>query len=57
MTHLVMLVIFHVNVITCQIFNFPHMLINIICKNIVNFFQKFEVGYIQTCRPLESNTM
>ncbi len=30
---------------------------NIICKNIVNFFQKFEVGYTQTCTPLESSTM
>jgi hypothetical protein len=27
------------------------------CKNIVKIFQKFEVGYIQTCTSLESNTM
>jgi len=30
---------------------------NIICKNIVKIFQKFEVGYTQTCTPLESSTM
>jgi hypothetical protein len=26
-------------------------------KNIMNFFQKFEVGYIQTCTSLENNTI
>ncbi len=30
---------------------------NIICKNIVKIFRKFEVGYTQTCTPLESSTM
>jgi hypothetical protein len=35
----------------------PKLYFNIICKNIVNFFWKFEVGYIQTCTSLESNTM
>jgi hypothetical protein len=35
----------------------PRLYSNIICKNVVNFFQNFEVGYIQTCTPLESNTM
>jgi hypothetical protein len=30
---------------------------NIICKNIVKCFQKFDVGYIQTCTFLKSNTM
>jgi hypothetical protein len=30
---------------------------NIICKNIMKIFQKFEVGYIQTCTLLESSTM
>jgi len=30
---------------------------NIICKNIVKIFQKFEVGYIQTCTSLESSIM
>ncbi len=30
---------------------------NIICKNIVKIFQKFEVGYTQTCTSLESNIM
>ncbi len=38
--------------------NLLHMLYsNIICKNIVKLFQKFEVGYTQTCTSLESNTM
>ncbi len=31
----------------------PKLYFNIICKNIVNFFQKVEVGYIQTCTSLE----
>jgi hypothetical protein len=26
-------------------------------QNIVKFFQKFEVGYIQICTPLEKYTM
>jgi len=30
---------------------------NIICKNIVKIFQKFEVGYTQTCTSLESSIM
>ncbi len=30
---------------------------NIICENLVKIFQKFEVGYTQTCTSLESNTM
>jgi hypothetical protein len=30
---------------------------NIICKNIVKIFQKFNVGCIQTCTSLESSTM
>jgi len=30
---------------------------NITCKNIVKIFQKFEVGYIQTCTLLESSIM
>jgi hypothetical protein len=30
---------------------------NIIWKSIVKFFQNFDVGYIQTCTSLESNTM
>jgi hypothetical protein len=29
---------------------------NIICKNIVKIFQKFEVRYTQTCTSLESST-
>jgi len=35
----------------------PRLYSNIICKNIVKLFQKFEMGYIQTCTPLESNIM
>jgi hypothetical protein len=35
----------------------PKFYSNIICKNNVNFFQKFEVGYTQTCTSLESSTM
>jgi hypothetical protein len=31
--------------------------INIICKNIMKFFQKFQVGYTQTCTPLKNSTM
>jgi len=34
----------------------PRLYFNIICKNIVKIFQKFEVGYTQTCMPLESST-
>jgi hypothetical protein len=34
----------------------PKLYSNIMCKNIVVFFQKFEVGYTQTCTSLESNT-
>jgi hypothetical protein len=30
---------------------------NIICKNIMKIFQKFEARYIQTCTSLENNTM
>jgi hypothetical protein len=30
---------------------------NIIWKNIVKFFQKFEVGHIQACTPLEGSIM
>jgi hypothetical protein len=30
---------------------------NIICKNIMKFSQKFEVGYTQTCPPLETSVM
>jgi len=30
---------------------------NIVCKNIVKFFQKFEVGCTQTCTPLKSSAM
>jgi hypothetical protein len=35
----------------------PMLYFNIICKNIMKIFQKFEVGYTQTCPSLESNTM
>jgi hypothetical protein len=35
----------------------PRLYSNIIWKIIVKIFQKFEVGYIQTCTSLESNTM
>jgi len=35
----------------------PRLYSNIICKNIMNFFRKFEVGYIQTCTSLESSIM
>jgi hypothetical protein len=35
----------------------PRLYFNIICKNIVKVFQKFEVGYTQTCISLESGTM
>ncbi len=35
----------------------PRLYFNIKCKNIVKKFQKFEVGYIQTCASLESNIM
>ncbi len=35
----------------------PRLYSNIICKNIVKMFQKFEVRYIQTCTSLESNTL
>jgi len=39
-------------------YNFLHRLYyNIICKNIVKFFQEFEVGYTQTCTSLESSIM
>jgi len=31
--------------------------LNIVCKNIVNFFQNFGMGYVRTFTPLESNTM
>jgi hypothetical protein len=37
--HLVMLVIFHVNVVTCQIFNFPHMY-HIFVGKYCEFFSK-----------------
>jgi hypothetical protein len=37
MAHLAMLVIFHVNVITCQIFNLPHIYHNFVGKN--SFFE------------------
>jgi hypothetical protein len=40
---------------------FPNILLmlyfNILYKNIVKFFQKFEVGYTQTCTPLENSIM
>ncbi len=35
----------------------PRLYPNIIFKKIVKIFQKFDVGYIQTCTSLESNTM
>ncbi len=35
----------------------PRLYSTIICKNIMKIFQKFEVGYIQTCTSLENNTM
>jgi hypothetical protein len=35
----------------------PRLYSNIICKNIVKIFQKFEMGYTQTCTSLESSTM
>jgi len=35
----------------------PRLYSNIICKNIVKIFWKFEVVYIQTSTPLESTTM
>ncbi len=35
----------------------PRLYSIIIWKNITIFFQKCEVGYIQTCTPLESNIM
>jgi hypothetical protein len=39
-------------------YNFLHRLYyNIIWKNIVKFFQEFEVGYTQTCTSLESSIM
>ncbi len=39
-------------------FNFlPKLYSNIICKNIVKSFWKFEVGYSQTCTSLKSKTM
>jgi len=42
-------------------FFFPNIMLrlhyNIICKNLMKIFQKFEVGYIQTCTSLESNRM
>ncbi len=35
----------------------PRLYSNIICKNIVKIFQKFEMGYTQTCTSLESSKM
>jgi hypothetical protein len=35
----------------------PKLYFNIIWKNVVNVFQKFEVGYTQTCTSLESSVM
>jgi hypothetical protein len=35
----------------------PRLYSNIICKKIMKIFQKFEVGYTQTCTSLESSTM
>jgi hypothetical protein len=35
----------------------PKLYSNTICKHIIKIFWKFEVGYIQTCTSLESNTM
>ncbi len=35
----------------------PRLYSNIICKNIVRIFQKFEVGYTQTCTSLQSSTL
>jgi hypothetical protein len=35
----------------------PRLYSNIICKNIVKIFWKFEVGYTQTSTPLENTTM
>jgi len=44
-----------------NVFFFPNILFklysNIIYKSIVIFFQKFEVGYTQTCTSIERNTM
>ncbi len=36
---------------------FSRLYSNIICKNIMIFFQNFEVGYIHTCTTLKSNIM
>jgi hypothetical protein len=35
----------------------PRLYFNKICKTIVKIFQRFEVGYIQTCTSLENSTM
>jgi hypothetical protein len=35
----------------------PRLYSNIIWKDIMKLFQKFDVGYIQACTPLESSTM
>jgi hypothetical protein len=39
------------------IYKLPRLYSNIIWKNIVKIFQKFEVGYTQTCTSLESSKM
>jgi hypothetical protein len=40
-----------------NIYIFRKLYSNMICKNIVKIFQKFEVGYTQTCTSIESSTM
>jgi len=35
----------------------PRLYSNIICKDIMKLFQKFDMGYIQACTPLESSIM
>ncbi len=35
----------------------PKLYFNIICKNIMKIFRKFEVGYTQTCTSLKNSIM
>jgi hypothetical protein len=44
MAHLAKLVIFHVNVNTCQNFNLPHMFIAFLLKKLIFWDEKFQIN-------------
>jgi hypothetical protein len=45
MAHLAILVIFHVNMITCQFFNLPHIY-HIFAKKIIFYDEKFQISHM-----------